>query len=494
MLHESIDLSSQSVGEYHFSCFHARIYAKKDQIQPILSYNCDIQTQNLINELVLRVRNSILSQDSPTKILKLEKVLIKVSNILDQEILLLDKVIIESEMELIKPVILLELLGIGKLAPLLIDTRVEEIYYSEQELMVYIDHADFGRCKTEIHLSTKEITSFLARVMIENSTSLSKINPSMKADLVSSYFHARVTADIPPLAADGYTISIRKLYHNTLQLPDLIENETLTSEAAALILFALLQGANCTIVGAPSVGKTTFQNALLAFIPDHWRLVTIEDVLESEPRISGGHLVRFKVTPLEAGKITHAKTKTIEVTKLLHRSPDYLCLGEISTAEHAKAWFHALCAGIPSIQTVHGANVEALLRRLKQIFQIPSVLIRTSAPHILIEMRSKWIGAQRLRKVVRIVEISEEIDNQIEKIHLAELFKYDPNTEMLQSKTSITSSTMFKYFQMFEPKIKEEIDSVLREISRFLLENNYSSSFKTLYTLLLNKFELFIQN
>ena len=90
MLHKSIDLSSQSLGEYHFSCFHAQIRAKKDQIQPILSYNCDMQIQNLIHELVLRVRNSILSQESPTKILKLENVLIKVSNILNQGVKFLD--------------------------------------------------------------------------------------------------------------------------------------------------------------------------------------------------------------------------------------------------------------------------------------------------------------------------------------------------------------------------------------------------------------------
>jgi pilus assembly protein CpaF len=494
VLHESVDISTQLVGEYHFSCFRARVHAKNDQIQPILSYDCDLETQNLVHELVLRVRDRILSQESPTKILKLEKILLEVSNILTQELALLDEEILKSEVELIKPIVLLELLGLGKLTPLLIDSRIEEIFFSEQEFTVYIDHADFGRCKTGIQLSSREISNFLSRVMLENSTSLSKVNPSMKADLVTTYFHTRVTADIPPLAADGCTISIRKLYHTELQLPDLVRNGTLTAESAAVILFAFLQGANCTIIGAPSVGKTTFQNALLAFVPDHWRLVTIEDVIESEPNTSGGHLVRFKVTPFEAGQIANTQTKSVEVTKLLHRSPDYLCLGEISTAEHAKAWFQALCAGIPSIQTMHGANVEALLRRLEKIFQIPSVLIRTSAPHILIEMRSKWVGVQRVRKVTRIVEISEEGDIPGTQVHLRELFRYNPKMEMLQPQISMTSSTMLKHFQMFEPGIIEEIKSILSKISQFLSDRHYAPSFSALYATCLKDFTLFKQD
>ncbi len=491
MLHESVDISAQLIGEYHFSCYRAQIRAIDNQIQPLISYDCDMETQNLIHELAIRVRDRILNQEASTQILKLEKVLSRVTNVLNQEIALFDVEIFEAEVELIKPIVFLELLGIGKLAPLLIDSRVEEIFFSEQEFIVYMDHADFGRCKTEIYLSSKDISNFLSRVTMENSMSLSKLNPSMKADLVTSYFHARVTADIPPLAVDGNTISIRKLYHSHLHLPDLVLNGTLSAEAAAVVLFALLQGANCTIIGAPSVGKTTFQNALLTFIPDHWRVVTVEDVLESEPRTSGGHLVRFKVTPLEAGKIAHKQTKTDEVTKLLHRSPDYLCLGEISTEEHARAWFHALCAGIPSIQTIHGANVEALLRRLEKIFQIPSVLIRTSAPHIMIIMRSKWVRAKRVRKVVRIVEIAEDPEKQVGEIQLRELFKYDPETETLQPQASVLSSTMLRQFQMFEVSAKEEIEAILREIGYFLTKKQQNPSFSTLYTECLKNFSLF---
>ena len=246
-------------------------------------------------------------------------------------------------------------------------------------------------------LSDLDLSTFLSRVALDNRVALSRTNPSMKADLVTDWFHIRVTADIPPLAVDGTHLSIRKLRQGTFTLPRLCANGTLSELAAAFLLWGYLNFANVTVVGAPGSGKTTFQNALLGLTATHLRVISVEDTIESNASQHLGHLIRFKVDPFE--KDVKRSSKAAEIIKLLHRSPDVLNLGEITTDEHALSWFHAMSAGIPSIQTIHGSSLEYLLMRLTEIFKIPAILLRTSVPHLLVEMKAFWHQTQRKRQV-----------------------------------------------------------------------------------------------
>jgi hypothetical protein len=52
-----------------------------------------------------------------------------------------------------------------------------------------------------------------------------------------------------------------------------------------------------------------------------------------------------------------------EIVKTLHRSPDYLVLGEVQNAEHSNALFQAVAAGLHSIQTCHSDSGYAVVSR-----------------------------------------------------------------------------------------------------------------------------------
>ncbi|MHA2075025.1 MAG: hypothetical protein ACW97X_10425, partial [Candidatus Hodarchaeales archaeon] len=103
-------------------------------------------------------------------------------------------------------------------------------------------------------------------------------------------------------------------------------------------------------------------------------------------------------------------SKSLEIQKILHRSPDFINLGELSTKGHFTAYLNVLSVGIPSIQTIHGKNPEFLFYRLRDIYHIPLELLKTSIPHIFIELDVKWKGNLKKRYVIRMAELTENGD------------------------------------------------------------------------------------
>jgi Flp pilus assembly CpaF family ATPase len=75
-------------------------------------------------------------------------------------------------------------------------------------------------------------------------------------------------------------------------MKDLIEVGTLTPELAAQFEDYVTQRKNILICGGTSSGKTTLANVLTEFIPDHERIVLIEDTAEIQ--IHKENVLRFE--------------------------------------------------------------------------------------------------------------------------------------------------------------------------------------------------------
>jgi type IV secretory pathway ATPase VirB11/archaellum biosynthesis ATPase len=248
----------------------------------------------------------------------------------------------------------------------------------------------------------------------------------MKSDFVSSLFHTRVTVDIPPLIIEDIHIDIRKFRSKKLRISDLVKNGSLTQNQALLLVFLIQNQVSISIIGPPNSGKTTLQNALIEYIPPHFRLLSVEDVLETA-ETRQGNTVRFRLGYDPQENIVFSKS--LEIQKILHRSPDSINLGELSTKDNFTAFLNVLSVGIPSIQTIHGRNPEFLFRRLKDIYKIPLELMKTSFPHIFIELNVSWIRNVKKRTIMRIAELTKEgkIGTLSEKN--IESFLHHPNSD-----------------------------------------------------------------
>ena len=389
-----------SIHSYSFLCYNATVVQLKEKSEPEyqISYNTEawkeLKNFNLYDSyLKASLKKYILKKQDFATLDELFKFLTN----LDEETLGFPKFILIP--------LLFRSLNLERICPLLLDEEIDEIYLDSGDKPLYIDHKKIGRSFSNIYLTKKEIQSFVHRVAIENDFVLNRENPTLKGDFVSELFHTRVTIDLPPLLLDDIHIDIRKFHSKKFRVSDLINLGSMTTAQAKFLEYVIQNLVSISIIGPPNSGKTTLQNALIAYIPPHFRVLSIEDVLETSS-LRKGNQIRFRLgyDPSES----NIYSKAMEIQKILHRSPDYVNLGELSTQNHFIAFLNVLSVGIPSVQTIHGRKSQQLVTRLQDIYNIPINLIKVSFPHIFIELGTNWKNNIRKRYIHRIMELTEE--------------------------------------------------------------------------------------
>ncbi|MBN2229910.1 MAG: type II/IV secretion system ATPase subunit [Candidatus Thorarchaeota archaeon] len=297
---------------------------------------------------------------------------------------------------------------LGPLFPLLMDESIEEIYLDRPRSTIYFDHQELGRCNTSFTYNEKDVSRIITFMRSESNLHLDRSNPSLKMDLDVLGNRLRLSASVPPLSLEGVHLEIRRARRKPFTLYDLIDNDTITYEASAILLLAIASRLNITITGGPGTGKTTLLNALDMTTPRIWRKIYVEDAIESR-LLMDHHQVKLQVDPVDE---SHRKlSKSDEIIKCLHRSPDYLILGEIQTIEHSKALFQAIAAGLKSVQTCHSNSASNLISRWIWGHGIERSNL---AMMDLIVTLERPIPGQSLRRVSEIVEIRRGKENGLQ--------------------------------------------------------------------------------
>ena len=329
-----------------------------------------------------------------------------------------------------------------KIAPLLFDDLIDEIYLLPKNGNPIIDHSLYGRITFFYTYSPLEINYFIKKVARENKKDLTITNPSFKGDLFfKPFFSVRITGDIKPYSFEGPTANIRKLRTNPLLLTDLVENKTITKEVFEFLKYVIRIPTNITIIGPPNSGKTTLQTCLLNLLPNFWRIISFEQTLEFIPlENQHSHLIRYKFPNYQGSNIK--MTIFNQLSHLLHRSPDFVNLGEITNSQEAFAWYQILSSGIPSMQTLHAGGLHSLITRIKNILEIPFDLLLSSFPHIFIFINKKWNEKKLQRRVEFIGELVSESEN---KITISPIFQLNLKNNKLVLVKSLESLKMWDY-------------------------------------------------
>ena len=212
----------------------------------------------------------------------------------------------------------------------------------------------------------------------------------------------RVHAVLPPVCADGTTISVRVPRVDVADL-DALERRRVFGAAGRELLAGLVTAReNLLITGAAGTGKTTLLAALLATARDEERIVTIEDV--AELRIDHPHHVRLEARQpnLEgAGGIGLARL----VREALRMRPDRLIVGEGRGAE-VRELLSALNTGHDGgAGTLHANGLEDVPARLEALGALAGLDDRALARQVASAIG--WVvhlerGADGVRRVAGI--------------------------------------------------------------------------------------------
>jgi hypothetical protein len=133
--------------------------------------------------------------------------------------------------------------------------------------------------------------------------------------------------------------------------------------------------------------------------PRWWRKIYIEDAVESRDQ-EEHHQVRFRVDPVD--EQLSKSSKSSEIIKCLHRSPDYLILGEIQTAEHSNALFQAIAAGLKTLQTCHSSSSSSLVSRWKLNHGIQDTNLAMMDLIVTLERPKPGESNRRVKEIVEI--------------------------------------------------------------------------------------------
>jgi pilus assembly protein CpaF len=316
----------------------------------------------------------------------------------------------EAERTSLEEQIINETFGLGPIEPLLHDPDVADILVNGHD-SVYIER--FGLIEpTDIKFDDDEhLMKIIDRIVSRVGRRVDESSPMVDARLADG---SRVNAIIPPLALDGPSLSIRRFGVRTLHLEDLVRIGSVSEGMAEICKGAVRSRLNMLIVGGTGSGKTTFLNALSAFVPEEERIVTIEDAAELQ--LLQPHVVRLETRPpnIEGkGQITQRDL----VRNSLRMRPDRIIVGEVRGYE-VLDMLQAMNTGHDgSLTTIHANSPRDALHRLETLMllsgvNLPATAMReqiSAALDVIVQVTRMSDGTRRVVSVSEIAGMEQEV-------------------------------------------------------------------------------------
>jgi pilus assembly protein CpaF len=254
-----------------------------------------------------------------------------------------------------------------------------------------------------------------------------KDNPRLDARLPDG---SRVHAVMPPLSRIGTIVAIRKFRREKMTIQQLIDFGSITKEGAHWLDVIVKLGRNLIVSGATSSGKTSVLNVLSGLIPEHDRILVLEDA--SELQLQQEHKVCF-----ETRKADEYGKGEVTIRDLLHSAlrlrPDRVVVGEIRGGE-ALDLLQAMNTGHEgSMSTIHANNARDSLLRMETCallsgIEIPLSALReqvASAIHVVLQTARLHDGSRKITTITEVLPLKDR-EYQLQDLYV---FKHEGTAE-----------------------------------------------------------------
>ena len=329
-----------------------------------------------------------------------------------------------------------DLVGYGEIDPLIRDDNLEEIMVIGIDKPVFVYHREYGMMKTNILFKDAgEVMNLIDSIARQINRRIDQESPILDGRLPDG---SRVNATIPPISADGPSMTIRKFKRDPLTIIDLINSKTISVELAAFFWLCFdglgVKSANAIISGGTSSGKTTTLNALSSFINPKERIITIEDTLELQ--IPHEHVIRMETRPPNVENRGELTMNDL-VKNSLRQRPDRIIVGEVRGSE-AITLFTALNTGHSGFGTLHSNDARETITRLTNApMSVPNIMI-SAIDFIIMQNRIYRSDGVSFRRISEVAEVSGIEDGVIQ---LNKIFEWDPQSDTIKN-VGITSKTL----------------------------------------------------
>jgi archaeal flagellar protein FlaI len=364
-----------------------------------------------------------------------------------------------------------EMLGYGKLDPMIKDDDLEEIMVIGTGSFVFVYHRKIGMMVTNVVFETDDdIRSIIDVIARQVNRRIDQQTPILDARLKDG---SRVNATLPPVSADGPTLTIRKFRKDPLTVVDLINYKTMSSHLAAFLWVCTdglgVKPCNAIIAGGTGSGKTTTLNTVAAFVPPRERIITIEDTLELQ--LPHAHVLRMETRPPNIEGKGELTMDTL-VKNSLRQRPDRVIVGEVRGAE-AITLFTALNTGHSGMGTLHSNTArETITRLINAPMNVPSIMI-PALDFIIMQQRMYRPEGGSIR---RVTEVAEIVGMEEGNVQLNRVFEWDNVADKVEY-VGIASQTLRDIAEMRGigiTELEEEIEK-RRLVLEYLADTNIRS-------------------
>ncbi len=251
------------------------------------------------------------------------------------------------------------IVSLGPLRTFVEDPTVSEIMVNGAK-SVYVQRA--GRIeKTDVSFpDNTNLMHAIQKILSASSTSRRVDESSPYVDF-SMADGSRVNVILPPCSLIGPVMTIRKFSRDLTTLDDLIERKTLNIQMGAFLIACIKAKLNIVFCGSTGSGKTTLLNVLSSHIPEHERIITIED--NSELRLMQKHVVSLQdkiANMVGKGEVT---IRDLFINSLRMR-PDRIIIGEVRGHEILDLVQSIASGHAGSLAIVHADSPQECFNRM----------------------------------------------------------------------------------------------------------------------------------
>ena len=280
--------------------------------------------------------------------------------------------------------------------------------------------------------SREKLEDVIQQIVSRVNRTVNEANPIVDARLEDG---SRVNVVLRAAAIDGPAVTIRKFGRRGFSLEQLMKTGMLTAEAAEFLKGSVRNRKNIFVSGGTGSGKTTFLNALSAWIPSGERIITIEDSAELKLR-DQDNLVRLEARR-SAGEGEREITIRDLIKTALRMRPDRIIVGEVRDGA-CLDMLQAMNTGHDgSMSTGHARSAKDMMARLETMAMmggdLPLTAIReqiASAIDIMIHLNR---GRDGSRKVETVLEV-QGYDRSREEYRLRSRYERNRETGALEKK------------------------------------------------------------
>ena len=377
---------------------------------------------NSFQEMKARLHKTLINRMDLTKLAALspDQIHAEVSRLAESVLAQEGAPLSASERERLVNDVQHELFGLGPLEPLLADSTISDILVNRYD-MIYIERRGRIESTNVTFKDDEHLMRVIERIVSSVGRRIDESSPMVDARLQDG---SRVNAIIPPLSIDGPVLSIRRFGSTPLKMHQLIEYKALTKDIADMLEMVVNARLNVLISGGTGAGKTTLLNALSAYIPEHERIVTIED--SAELQLQQPHVVRLETRPANIegkGEVTQRDL----VRNSLRMRPDRIVIGEVRGGE-AIDMLQAMNTGHDgSLTTVHANTPRDAVARLETMIQMTGMRLSDRAMRQQIAAAIDLVvQAARLSDGSRrVTSISEITGMEGDTITMQEIFQFE---------------------------------------------------------------------